>query len=120
MVLMSMPYRLACCVMTACFVVWGSEALALERTALALSGDGCRVSQQAMIDALERLDGVVQVRADVMPDHLLVDHDDRRRTSDELVHLVDQVAPPSCRAALMQSCITAEFKPRAGVLPAER
>ena len=115
-----MPHHFACCVMTACFVVWGSETLALERTALTLSGDGCGVSQQAMIDALERVDGVVQVRADVMPDHLLVDHDERRRTGDELVHLIDKVAPPSCRAALMQSCITAGFKPRASVLPGER
>ena len=114
-----MPYRLVCCMMMACFVVGGSEAFALERTALALSGDGCRTSQQAMIDALEHLDGVAQVMADVMPDHLLVDHDDRRRTGDELARLVNQLAPPSCRAALMQSCITAEAT-RNGLLPAER
>ena len=114
-----MLYRLACCVMTACFMVGGSEAFALERTALALSGDGCRLSQHAMIEALEHLDGVAQVRADVMPDHLFVDHDDRR-TGDELVRLVNQWAPPSCRTALMQSCITAQLKPRTRVLPAER
>ena len=114
-----MPYRLACCVMMVCFVVEGSEVLALERTALALSGDGCRLSQQAMIEALEQLDGVAQVKADVMPDHLLVDHDDRHRTGDELVRLANRLATPSCRATLMQSCITAEIKPRAGDLPAD-
>jgi hypothetical protein len=58
------------------------------------------------------------VKADMMPDHLLVDH--RGRTGDELVHLVNQLALPSCRAALMQSCITAQIKPPASVLPAQR
>jgi copper chaperone CopZ len=90
-------------------VLWSNEAFALERAALALSGSDCRLSQQDIIETLERLEGVTRVEAETIPDHILVDHDGLRRTGEELAGFVNGLAPLQgrCRAAVMQSCITA-------------
>ena len=37
-------------------VLWSNEAFALERAALALSGPDCRLSHQAILETLERLE----------------------------------------------------------------
>jgi copper chaperone CopZ len=62
-----------------------------------------------MTQALEQLEGVLEVQADVIPDHLLIDHDGSRRTGEEFASVLNGL--PSihgrCRAAVMQSCITA-------------
>lgn len=99
-------------------VLWSNEAFALERAALALSGSDCRLSHQDIIDTLERLEGVTRVEAETIPDHLLVDHDGLRRTGEELAAFVNGLAALQgrCRAAVMQSCITARAEP-GGALP---
>ena len=86
-----------------------NEALSLERAALMLSGSGCRMSQPAIVEALERLEGVVHVNVDVIPDHLMIDHDGFHHTGEELAGLLNELAATdgSCRAAIMKSCITA-------------
>ncbi len=90
-------------------VLSSNEAFALERAALALSGPDCRLSNQAIIETLERLEGVTRVEAETIPDHLLVDHDGLHRTGEELAGFVNGLAALQgrCRAAVMQSCITA-------------
>jgi copper chaperone CopZ len=100
-------------------VFWSNGAFALERAALALSGSDCRLSHQDIIKNLERLDGVTRVEAETIPDHLLVDHDGLRRTGEELAGFVNGLAALQgrCRAAVMQSCITAETGP-GGTRPA--
>ena len=89
-------------------VLWSNEAFALERTAFSLSGSDCRLHQDT-IETLERLEGVTSVEAEIIPDHLLVDHDGLRRTGEELASFVNGLAALQgrCRAAVMQSCITA-------------
>jgi hypothetical protein len=100
-------------------VFWSNGAFALERAALALSGSDCRLSHQDIIETLERLEGVTRVEAETIPDHLLVDHDGLRRTGEELAAFVNRLAALQgrCRAAVMQSCITAGAGP-GGALPA--
>jgi hypothetical protein len=95
------------------------RGLALERAALALSGSDCRLSQQEIIETLERLEGVTRVEAETIPDHLLVDHDGLHRTGEELAGFVNGLAPLQgrCRAAVMQSCITAAGSGGARVVP---
>jgi hypothetical protein len=73
-------------------VLWSSEAFAQERAALALSGPDCRLSHQAIIEMLERLEGVTRVEAETIPDHLLVDHDGLRRTGESLAGFVNGLA----------------------------
>ena len=68
-----------------------------------------------MVEALQRLEGVVKVEADLIPDHLLIDHDGRHLTEEQLAGFVNALAAAHgrCRAAVMRSCITAEFGMRA-------
>ena len=89
-------------------VLSSNEAFALERAALALSGPDCRLSHRAIIERLERLEGITRVEAETIPDHLLVDHDGLHRTGEELAGFVNGLAALQgrCRAAVMQSCIT--------------
>ena len=77
--------------------------------ALALSGSDCAVSQQEIITTLQQLEGVAKVEANVVPDHLLVDHDGTRLTGEELASYVTRLTALNgrCRAAVMESCITA-------------
>lgn len=100
---------ITCTTLIGVVLPWTNEALSLERAALMLSGSGCRMSQQAIVEALERLEGVVQVKADVIPDHLMIDHDGSHYTGEELAGLLNELATPDgpCRAAIMKSCITA-------------
>jgi len=94
-------------------VFWSNGAFALERAALTLSGSGCRLSHQNIIETLERLEGVTRVEAETIPDHLLVDHDGLRRTEEELAAFVNGLSfsQGRCRAAVMRSCITAGTGP---------
>jgi hypothetical protein len=50
----------------------------------------------------------------MIPDHILVDYDGRR-TGEELADVINRLPGASgrCRAAVMQSCITAGIGPRA-------
>ena len=101
--------NLIVCAGLVCVLGWSNQASAAERVALALSGQDCHESLQAMTYALEQLEGVVNVQAGVVPDHLLIDQDTGRRTGEELASVVNALAVRHgrCRAALMQSCITA-------------
>lgn len=101
--------NLMVCAAMVCVLPWCNEAAAGERVALALSGPDCDGSRQAMTQALERYEGVFKVESDVIPDHLLIDHDRGVRTGEELARFVNGLATISgrCRAAVMQSCITA-------------
>ena len=103
-------------------VFWSNGAFALERAALALSGPDCRLSNQAIIETLERLEGVTRVEAETIPDHLLVDHDGLRHTEEELAAFVNGLSfsQGRCRAAVMQSCITAGAGPSGARLAPER
>ena len=102
-------FGLAALMISLWVVLWSTEAFALERAALALSGPDCRLSHQAIIETLERLEGVTRVEVETIPDHLLVDHDGLRRTGEELAGFVNGLAALQgrCRAAVMRSCITA-------------
>ncbi len=104
-----MLVNLLVCAGVVCVLGWGNQASAAERVALALSGQDCHGSLQAMTHALEQLEGVVNVQAGVVPVHLLIDQDTGRRTGEELARLVNALAVTQgrCRAAVMQSCITA-------------
>ena len=103
-------------------VLWSNEAFALERAALALSGPDCRLSHHGILEPLERLEGVTRVEAETIPDHLLVDHDGLHRTGEELAGFVNGLAALQgrCRAAVMQSCITAGTGPGGARLVPER
>jgi len=103
-------------------VLSGNEAFALERAALALSGPDCRLSHRAIIERLERLEGITRVEAETIPDHLLVDHDGLHRTGEQLAGFVNGLAALQgrCRAAVMQSCITAGAGPSGARLVPER
>ena len=104
---------LRCLGIAACTVVIGvvvySDAFALQRAALMLSGSDCQLSDAAIIESLQRFEGVVKVETEVIPDHLLIDYDGLRRTEEELAGFVNglPVLRGRCRAAVMQSCITA-------------
>jgi hypothetical protein len=97
------------CAVLVCVFPWRGEASALERAALSLTGWDCQRSQPAIIESLERLEGVAKVEGNVIPDHLLVDHDGRRRTGDELADFINGLLrlQGRCRAAFMKSCISA-------------
>ena len=103
-------------------VLWSNEGFALERAALTLSGPDCRLSHQGILETLERLEGVTRVEAETIPDHLLVDHDGLHRTGEELAAFVNGLAALQgrCRAAVMQSCITAGTGPGGARLVPER
>ena len=100
-------------------VLWGDEASALERAALALAGPGCDVSQPAVVETLQRLDGIARVRADLIPDHLMVDYDGRLFTEKTLADFVNAlgVTRGRCHATIMRSCVTASLGARAGLSP---
>ena len=48
---------LTVCAVWVCVLAW-SEAFALERAALALSGQDCDLAHEVIVETLERLDGV--------------------------------------------------------------
>lgn len=90
------------------------NVFAAERTALALAGDGCRPSQQAIVQALEHFDGVARVEADLLPDHLLIDHGAGAVTGEALAAYINtlSVTAGQCRAIVMRSCITTGIEAR--------
>ncbi len=101
--------RLIVCAVLVCVFPWRGEAFALERAILSLTGSDCQWSQSAIIESLEHLEAVAKVEGNVIPDHLLVDHDGRHRTGDELADFLNELPHlhGRCRAAFMKSCISA-------------
>jgi len=97
---------LAAAIVSARLLLGSTDAFSLERSALVLSGSACRQSHDVIIHALERLEGIAQVN-DEIPDHLLIDHDGKRRTEEELATFVISTTHGRCHAAVMRSCITA-------------
>ncbi|HKR79870.1 MAG TPA: hypothetical protein VJR69_09240 [Nitrospira sp.] len=104
------PHLAAClaCTGAILFLLHG-EVFAAERTALALAGDGCRPSQQAIVQALEHFDGVARVEADLLPDHLLIDHRTGAVTGEALAAYINTLSGTTgqCHAVVMRSCISA-------------
>src|SRR4029078_6629853 len=96
---------LAACLAAVSTLLWSNAALQLERAALALHGDGCRPSQQAIVEVLMRLDGIPRVETDVIPDHVLIDYDGSRLKEKALADIVNELSAPHgrCRAAVMES-----------------
>ena len=84
------------------------EVFAAERTALVLAGDGCGTSQQAIVRALEHVDGVARVEADLLPEHLLIDHRAGAVTAEALAAYVNTLSATAgqCHAIVMRSCVT--------------
>ena len=93
---------LMACVLSMCIVLPAHTTFALERATLAIIGQDCSQWHGAMVEALEQLDGIARAQADVIPNHLLVDHDRIGRLPQRLA-----VAQGDCRAVVMKSCITA-------------
>ena len=62
-----------------------------------------------------RLDGIARVETNVIPDHVLIDYDGKRLNEETLADMVNELstARGRCRAAVMQSCITAGIADRA-------
>lgn len=100
---------LMACVLSMCIVLPAHTTFALERATLAIIGQDCSQWHDAMVEALEQLDGIARAQADVIPNHLLVDHDSLQRTAEELAGFLNRlaVAQGDCRAVVMKSCITA-------------
>jgi copper chaperone CopZ len=103
------PTALSVCLVSIWLGLYGQEVFAFQRAALALTGSSCRESQPAIIDALIHLDGVARVETDVIPDHVLIDHDGRRLNEDQLAEIINTLHDLGgrCHAVLMRSCITA-------------
>jgi hypothetical protein len=52
-----------------CIVLPARTTFALEREAIAIIGQDCSQWHDAMVEALEQLDGIARVQADVIPNH---------------------------------------------------
>ena len=80
-----------------------------ERIALMLSGQDCPAQQQAVIQRLAGVAGVVQVDMSMIPDHVMIDRTSDRLTAEDFAALVNDAmaAGGLCRAEVMKSCITA-------------
>lgn len=63
---------LMACVLSMCIVLPAHTTFALERATLAIIGQDCSQWHDAMVEALEQLDGIARAQADVIPNHLLV------------------------------------------------
>ena len=102
-----MPPVFSACLL-ATFVVWYSgDVFALERTTLALAGSTCRESQPGIIEALKHFEGVARVETELIPDHVLIDHDGRKLNQDQLVGIINAHGREGrCQGVLMRSCIT--------------
>lgn len=80
-----------------------------ERIALMLSGQDCPAQQQAVIQRLAGVAGVVQVDMSMIPDHVMIDRTSDRLMAEDFAALVNDAmaAGGLCRAEVMKSCITA-------------
>ena len=67
-----------------------------------------------------RLDGIARVETDVIPDHVLIDYDGSRLKKEALADIVNELSTPPgrCRAAVMESCITAGSEGQVASSPA--
>ena len=99
---------LKACVLSVWVVLPPLDTVALERATIALSGPDCSLWHHAMTEALEKHEGIARVEADTIPNHVLIDHDGRHSTDEELAALLNRLTVAhGCRAAVMKSCITA-------------
>ena len=108
------PHLAVCLAWTgAILFLFHGKIFAAERTALALAGEGCRPAQQAIVQALEHVDGVARVEADLLPDHLLIDHRAEAVTGEALAAYINAISGTAgqCRAFVMRSCITTAIEP---------
>jgi hypothetical protein len=99
-------------VLTIVFFFTSQLALAepsLERITLQLTGMDCEYSPESIERALYQLDGVQAVDGRSIPGHVLVDIKQGSQTGAELAHRIADPANlgTSCRASVMESCITA-------------
>ena len=80
-----------------------------ERIALMLTGSDCRGAQQTLVTALQQTDGVFAVDSDSVPGHLLIDVEEGKTSTQDILTIVYTAisTPLSCRVEIMQSCITA-------------
>ncbi len=80
-----------------------------ERLALMLTGSDCRGAQQTLVTALQQTDGVFAVDSDSVPGHLLIDVEEGKTSTQDILTIVYTAigTPLSCRVEIMQSCITA-------------
>ena len=80
-----------------------------ERITLMLTGPTCHKNRQAMEAALRQADGVAAVDGGSVPGHLLLDVEKEKTSTRELLAVVHATVDThlSCRAEIMQSCITA-------------
>ena len=79
-----------------------------ERIAFMLTGPTCHKNRQAMEAALRQVDGVAAVDGGSVPGHLLLDVEKEKTSPRELLAVVHATVGThlSCRAEIMQSCIT--------------
>ena len=79
----------------------------LERIAVMLTGPGCRELHDGVGADIADLAGVRSVDAGSIADHILVDVESERVTSEYITgRLTDLVTGKHCRASLMRSCIS--------------
>jgi len=79
-----------------------------ERIALMLTGSNCREVQQNLATTLRITDGVFAVDGGSVPQHLLIDIEEGKISTHDILTIVQTSAGAlSCQIAIMQSCITA-------------
>jgi hypothetical protein len=84
-----------------------------ERITLMLTGPACTTSQETIDQALRQTTGVRHIDLQAVPGHILVDIETGTVTATTLEDRVNDVlaTPPSCRAEIMKSCISADPRP---------
>ena len=89
---------------------------AMERVPVVLIGPGCDTHENELSRALLTLQGVKAAHFHRIPDHVLVDITVGIIAPEELVHHLNAATTTwQGRAEIMQSCITADPAPRAGI-----
>jgi hypothetical protein len=89
----------------------------VTRISILLTGEGCTVQRQSLVDQLNKVPGIVLVDARSVPDHVLIDVENGTATTEQIVSSVNgALSSPSCRAEEMKSCISADV-PRVHSVP---
>ena len=87
----------------------------LQRVTLMVTGSECDSFSRDIEAVLQELPGVRFLDGRSLPGHLLIDVDPEQVTADDLVRRVVELeattVQTSCRADVMQSCITAGIAP---------
>ena len=84
-----------------------------DRITIMLTGSTCREMQHPIETALRHIDGVIAVDSTSVPEHLLLDIEEEKTMARDLLDVVRIIvgSDASCRAEIMQSCITAPKLP---------